>query len=318
LLGNGAYMFLASGFLMTDMLTLRAALVGGYTGLVAFHAMHRNPLKIPLGWSFVFVLVNAGAAGTLLYDQYCPLSNEEEEEVYGTHFATTLTRGQFRQLMRMATKHEIPDNVILTLEGRPCPNLYFVLKGKAKVYHQRTFAASIDQGGFVNDIAFQQQQQQRQTQNQKQFSTKTAITTTAKEDDETSVNVGDDDSFVGNKAVAVAGAYGTVVTDGDCSVVKWNQAELRDYLRRRPEMERNFQYTLSRQLMKSLLKQREARRQHMKRLTDREWKEEMDGAEAFWGNRRVTHKYGAPTYVHADDIDDSNNRRGKRRTSWWR
>mmetsp|Transcript_41157 Transcript_41157/g.46912 ORF Transcript_41157/g.46912 Transcript_41157/m.46912 type:complete len:133 (+) Transcript_41157:48-446(+) len=54
MIGNGAYLALASGFLMTDMLQLRLMLGIGYTGLVAFHALHPKPLQIPLRWSFFF------------------------------------------------------------------------------------------------------------------------------------------------------------------------------------------------------------------------------------------------------------------------
>ncbi|MGK3754254.1 MAG: hypothetical protein ACI8RD_006563, partial [Bacillariaceae sp.] len=49
-------------------------------------------------------------------------------------------------------------------------------------------------------------------------------------------------------------------THGDCTVVVWNQSELKQYLEKRPDMDRNMKYTLSRHLVKSLLKQREARR----------------------------------------------------------
>lgn len=135
--GNGAYIALMSGFLMTDMLYLRCMLVGGYTGLVIFHALHLHPLKIPLRWSAVFVLVNAGAALLLAYDQYCPFLSIEEQHIYEQHFQTTLTKGQFYTLIQMATFHNVPDNKILTLEGQCCPNLYFVLKGRAKVYHRK-------------------------------------------------------------------------------------------------------------------------------------------------------------------------------------
>ena len=251
--GHGAYLAIASGFLMTDMLYLRCLLVGGYTGLVAFHSMHQKPLRIPLSWSAVFVLVNAGAGCVLAYDQYCPLLSEDQEELYREHFQTTLSRGQFYSLMQMASFHEVPDNKILTLENQVCPNIYFVLKGRAKVYHRKAFAAYIDEGGFVNDVAFSQGGQNN------------------------------------------TGAYGTVITVGDCSIIMWNQAELRQYMRSRPDMDRNMKYTLSKHLMKSLLKQREARHENDK-LTDQEYRQEIEGAQDFFGRRRVTHRYGAPTY----------------------
>lgn len=215
LIGNGAYVLLASGFLMTDMLSLRVALVGGYTGLVSFHALHPRPLQIPLRWSAVFVLVNAGAACMLAMDQFGAPLSDEEKELHTNHFSQ-LTSGQFYQLLTLGKKQEAPDGTILTREGRVCPRLYFIEKGTAKVFHHGAFAAKVDEGGFVNDVAFQ---------------------------------IGEEE-----------GAYGTVVTEGECSIIVWDQEELREHLKSRSDMDRNTKYLLSQHLMKSLLKQREARR----------------------------------------------------------
>eukprot|EP00980_Cylindrotheca_fusiformis_P019621 scaffold6818_cov95-Cylindrotheca_fusiformis.AAC.3 len=217
-IGNGAYLALVSGFCMTDMLNLRIALVGGYTGLVAFHSLHTKPLLIPLRWSAIFVLVNMVAVGMLAMDRYgAPLSSEEEA-LYQEHFAQQLTKGQFYQLLCLGQRRtNIPAGTQLTQEGQVCSKLYFIEHGQARVYHHGAFAAYIDQGGFVNDIAFQR----------------------------------------GDKE----GAYGTTYTEGDdCTLLVWDQHVLRDHLKTRPDMDRNTKYLLSEHLMKSLLKQREARR----------------------------------------------------------
>jgi hypothetical protein len=212
-IGHASYLALVSGFLMTDMLHLRVALVGGYTGLVAFHSLHPRPLRIPLRWSAIFVLVNAGAACMLAVDRWAAPLSDDDEKLYFEHFPT-LTRGQFYQLLSLGDIQEVPDGKVLTVEGELCENIYFIQKGKAKVYHHKDFAANIDVGGFVNDVAFQQGEG--------------------------------------------AGAYGTVITSGKCSLIMWNESKLRDHLRSRPEMDRNMKYCLSNHLVKSLLRQREA------------------------------------------------------------
>ncbi|KAL9185657.1 hypothetical protein ACHAXT_003434 [Thalassiosira profunda] len=154
LLGNTAYVALASGFLMTDMLALRVALVGGYTGLVAFHSLHARPLKIPLGWSAVFVLVNASAAALLVADQFGSL-NEEEGRLYDEHFSV-MTRGQFRQLLDLGHARIIPSGSRLTTEGMQSDTLYFTKRGHSKLYFRGRYAKDIEEGSFVNDVAFQQ------------------------------------------------------------------------------------------------------------------------------------------------------------------
>jgi CRP-like cAMP-binding protein len=149
----------------------------------------------------------------LAMDRWAAPLSDDDEKLYLEHFST-LTRGQFYQLLSLGNIHEIPDGKVLTVEGEACENVYFIQKGKAKIYHHKAFAANIDEGGFVNDVAFQQGEG--------------------------------------------AGAYGTVITSGNCSLIMWNESKLRDHLRSRPEMERNMKYCLSNHLVKSLLRQRKA------------------------------------------------------------
>jgi CRP-like cAMP-binding protein len=235
LIGNLAYIGIASGFLMTDMLQLRILLVGGYTGLVAYHILRPVPLRIPLRWSAVFVLVNAGAACLLLEDRYMAPLTEEEEELYQEHFSV-LTRGQFYQLLQLSTRVELNDKTVLTVEGVPCPTLYFIQRGQAKVYHSKDFSATIESGGFVNDVSFQRGE-----------------------------NVG---------------AYGTVVASGRCSALVWDQEKLRQHLVSRPEMDRNLKYMLSNHLVKSLLRQREARHLKQRKLMRERHDETSSGPPA--------------------------------------
>eukprot|EP00521_Asterionellopsis_glacialis_P012880 CAMPEP_0195308662 /NCGR_PEP_ID=MMETSP0707-20130614/38344_1 /TAXON_ID=33640 /ORGANISM="Asterionellopsis glacialis, Strain CCMP134" /LENGTH=255 /DNA_ID=CAMNT_0040372945 /DNA_START=11 /DNA_END=778 /DNA_ORIENTATION=- len=149
LIGNVSYLALASGFLMTDMLELRLLLVGGYSGLVAFHMLHPRPLRIPLKWSALFIFVNAGAAALLIADQYGASLSEKDEDLYEKHFRHSLTRGQFYQLLQMGERRpHVPANEVLTVEGATCENLYFIERGTAKVYHHKAFVSNIEEGGF--------------------------------------------------------------------------------------------------------------------------------------------------------------------------
>jgi hypothetical protein len=294
IVGNVAYMAIASGFLMTDMLGLRVMLIGGYTGLVAFHTLHERPLRIPLRWSALFVLVNAGAAALLIADRYAPSLNsdpnftEDGEDLYREHFAM-LTRGQCQQLFRLAHRQHIPAGTILTKENIPCDKMFFLVKGQAHVYHGKTNVlqgdddeantssgteesaasnntaadvwfynnnnnnstgssstrnvppppppphythniATIDLGGFVNDVAFQQDLQEAKTNN----------------------------NGNGTMSNTMVGAYGTVITVEDCDVLVWDTAELRRHMTSRPDMDKNMKYCLSNHLVKSLMRQREA------------------------------------------------------------
>jgi CRP-like cAMP-binding protein len=210
-----------------------------------FHMMHPRPLRIPLRWSALFIFVNAGAACLLLADRYAPQFSVDDEALYVDHFQGALTRGQFYQLLQLGTRQEdVPDGEVLAVEGRACAKVYFIERGRAKIYHHKAFAATINQGGFVNDVAFQQGQ-----------------------------NVG---------------AYGTVVTSGNCSLLEWDQSTLREHLTKRPEMGRNMKYLMSDHLVKSLLRQREAAhdRQRWWNPNDEEGLQKRHTADLKFGFRR--------------------------------
>lgn len=255
-------MALASGFLMTDMLQLRVMLVGGYAGLVAFHSLHARPLQIPLRWSALFVVVNAGAAMLLFVDQWIGvLLTDDEMALYERHFRDGLTPGQFYYLLKLAKTKEIEDGSMLTREGSASPNLYFIEKGQAKVYHRGTFAAYVDEGGFVNDVAFQQTEECNDSTDHDRI-IRDGSGDSSNDSSSSRDEIGSSGAIHQNdkQQAPGVGAYGTVVANGDCKVLVWNQAELKEYLKQHPDMDRNMKYTLGQHLVRSLLRQREVRR----------------------------------------------------------
>ena len=155
LLGNGAYLALASGFLMTDVFALRVLLSCGYSSLVVYHACQAKPLWIPLRWSCVFVVVNVVAASSLAADRWPGALSAEEEELHAQNFAQ-LTRGQMKQLLALGERVHLARGEELTREGDVSEHLYFLVSGRAKLFLHGRFAANIETGGFVNDVAFQQ------------------------------------------------------------------------------------------------------------------------------------------------------------------
>ena len=154
-IGNFAYLALASGFVMTDILTLRIMLVGGYSGLVLFHLLHPRPLRIPLRWSALFVAVNAAMTAKLVYELWPP-GLSEDELVMRDAFFERLTPAQFKALLDLGERRVLRDGVRITTEREACRCLYFVESGVADLSVDNELVATIGRGGFINDVAFQQ------------------------------------------------------------------------------------------------------------------------------------------------------------------
>ena len=155
IVGNVAYIGLASGFLMTDILALRTLLVGGYTLLVTFHLLHANPLRIPLRWSAFFVCVNFGMAVLIARERY-PSGLTEQDEVLRSAFFDRLTPGDFVRLLALGERRELADGTTVTVQGKHCENLIFVERGIATLAVDGKHVANLERGGFINDVAFQQ------------------------------------------------------------------------------------------------------------------------------------------------------------------
>lgn len=273
------------------MLELRVLLVGGYSGLVAFHSLHKKPLMIPLCWSAIFVAVNAAAAVLLVADRYAPTLNTpthpDGEALYEEYFQGLLTRGQFLQLLDMARRERLPTGTVLTRENQVCDKMYFIVKGQARVFHGRT-----------HDLAVEEQQQQQQQQaaargnddatiasSRRRTSWSTLQRNMTLSSNPPNIATIEQGGFVNDVAFSSGGtnvgAYGTVIVssssgnhdnsdnadeeNGRAEVLTWDTAELRQHLASRKDMERNMKYCMSDHLVKSLLRQREAahRRQQM-------------------------------------------------------
>ena len=153
--GNGAYLALATGFLMTDILALRVLLVGGYSGLVLFHTLHTRPLRIPLFWSAVFVAVNVFAVMRLVMERY-PMGLTEEDALVHETFFSRLSPAQFLQVLQLSQRQTYRDGERLTTEKEICPKLYFVERGTTKLTYRGEEVCIIGRGGFINDVGFQQ------------------------------------------------------------------------------------------------------------------------------------------------------------------
>ena len=153
--GNLAYFSLASGFLCTDVLSLRILLICGYTGLVTYHSLRPQPLMLPLRWSAFFVMVNVSMATMLILDRMPPMLTEEEEEMYIVNFAP-LTRKQFKSLIDLGERITYPNGTFLARADEPCRKLYFILSGTADMTNSNgRHTSQLQKGSFPNCMSFQ-------------------------------------------------------------------------------------------------------------------------------------------------------------------
>lgn len=222
-IGNGSYASLACGFLMTDIFALRVLLVGGYSGLVVFHALQPQPLRIPLRWSLFFVSINALMVAKLI-DESMPVELTAEEEALHVASFAPLSRKQFKRLLDAGECMTFADEVLLTEEGVARPELIFILRGKADMTVNGKHTSTLSAGAFPNSLAFQR----------------------AGWRDDTVRTASHRDLFWPQ-------AYGTVRCQGEVEAIVWSKDKLFALLDAQPEMRQSMDHVIVEAIMRRLL-----------------------------------------------------------------
>ena len=250
IIGHAAYIGLATGFLMTDIFTLRLLLVGGYSALSVFHALQAKPLMIPLRWSIFFVGVNLGMAIQLAYDSWPVTLTKDEEALYECHFPQ-LTPKQFRVLMAAGERITFKKGALLTREREPCDQLYLLIDGRCEMTLNGECVASINGGGFMNTLAFTQASQ-NQPAGIESAARKRAANPFAEWDHErprTSSQAQWWDDRIS--------AYATWQAQDEITCLVWPVVALRDLLHKDEKFERCMHHVLVCALMQRLLHSRD-------------------------------------------------------------
>jgi len=139
-------------YLFRDQIKLRAfAVLGDGLLSVYYYLAFAEPLWNPLYWSLANVLINTGMIVMLLRDKRMSLLSDNEMRLF--RGLETLSPGQFRKLLKLATWHEMENVQQLTSEGEMLDSLYYVLDGKVQIGKQ---GRVIEAGPmlFIGEIAF--------------------------------------------------------------------------------------------------------------------------------------------------------------------
>jgi len=141
LLVNCGAVLSLTGFMMTDMLTLRTlSLMGGCCGMV--YNFTRKPKQLnAVGWGLVFASVNAVNIIRLLLERSETKMDHREFEVYQDHFQEFgVEPHQFVKLMHIVTwKDAVAGRGDLMVQaGQPFKNVIMIHRGVARCFEGET------------------------------------------------------------------------------------------------------------------------------------------------------------------------------------
>ncbi|MCV6595440.1 MAG: cyclic nucleotide-binding domain-containing protein [Silicimonas sp.] len=149
---HGALLFFVIGLLMRDGLRLRLFLLCGTGCYLAYYfTIADKPLWDAIVSSTAIALTNIFAIARLLLESTTFTMSKADKDLY-RHFPT-MTPGQFRRILRQATRKTATAAVVLTREGEPPEGLFFVTEGPLTMERDAQ-RISLEPGKFIGEISF--------------------------------------------------------------------------------------------------------------------------------------------------------------------
>lgn len=151
LIHAGAVVYVIA-FLARDELYLRLlALAGSSLYVLYYFFFPAVPLWDAIMSSSVLIFANLIILGRILLERTTFSLDVEEKQLFAAF--DTLTPGQFRKVLKVATWHSAKQETELTREGEPVQSLFYLAEGSAKVEKSgQTF--TLASGNFLGEIAY--------------------------------------------------------------------------------------------------------------------------------------------------------------------
>ncbi len=116
--------FKAAGFLVRDELVLRGLILCGSGFDIAFYLLQTPPIFGPVVTSLTLISINGFIISVIVIERSTLFMSAREKEVFRNF--ETLSPGQFRRVIRMASWSEATEETVLLQEDAASDNLYFI------------------------------------------------------------------------------------------------------------------------------------------------------------------------------------------------
>ena len=153
IIGHVAYAFLATSYILTNIFWLRVIAVFSMFLEIVYFALSGGDLSIGIGWTVLFILINAYQLYVLLRDRWSLRLPEKEgpllrEALHG------LDDSQISRLLKATEWIDCQVGDVLTTQDAPVDALYFMCSGRATVEVENAVIAHLEKGAFVGEIAY--------------------------------------------------------------------------------------------------------------------------------------------------------------------
>jgi len=152
--GHLAFGLIAFSFLVKDILWLRVMSIFASIFSVFYNwVIPPDPMWIPIGWNFVFVLVNVYHIAVILYEKRPINMDDKNQELYDTLFKE-MSPVEYLKISRAAKWEMVKAGQRLITQGMPVPDLYLIYNGTVDVIVDGEEIAQLKDGEFVGEMSF--------------------------------------------------------------------------------------------------------------------------------------------------------------------
>ena len=152
--GHLAFGLIAFSFLVKDILYLRLVSVLASLFSVFYNwVIPAEPMWIPIGWNFVFVLLNLYHIAIIIYEKRPVDMSPKHKELYETMFKN-MTPVEFLKITKIADWVQFKSNELITQKGHSVPTLNLIYNGTVDVLVEDKKVAELKDGQFVGEMSF--------------------------------------------------------------------------------------------------------------------------------------------------------------------
>lgn len=153
--GHAAFFCTGAAFLATDIMYLRTISMGSISLAMVFQYYRPQPLRMPLRWNAIFLLINCGMAGALYSErQEAEDMTEEMVEIFegGLFRDRGFSKVDFYRLFGLAQKEVIKKGDYLKRTGSVSNKLFYIVSGSASIKREEVFLSSVSEHDFAGEI----------------------------------------------------------------------------------------------------------------------------------------------------------------------
>jgi hypothetical protein len=153
IIGNLAYAITAAAFLVRNMLWLRVLSAAANAGFLLASLLGPSGGKAPATWSLIFLAINIYQIIDLILERRKVALQAEDSDLHVSAFPN-LPHGEFRQLLKIAHRREVPAGTILVDQGQEAADVLLIERGTIELERDGVRLERLRPGHMLGEVAF--------------------------------------------------------------------------------------------------------------------------------------------------------------------